>query len=366
MSVATDRPGPAVGVPDGPPAGLGRVVRLPAGISLRLQGRVVGVCGALAAAIFVLLVLAVGTGDYELSPWEVVQTLAGAGPPGADFVVETIRLPRALTAILVGAALGASGAIFQSVTRNPLGSPDIIGFTSGASAGAVAQIVLFDGGSGAVALGALVGGIGTAVVVWLLAFRGGEGVQGYRLILVGIGISFVLVSATHWMMTRARLEEAAAANVWITGSLNGRGWEHVIPVAIALVVVLPLVFLLARELRMLEMGDDAAAALGVPVGWARNALLLLAVALTATATSSTGPVLFVALASPQIARRMTRATGPGVGAAALTGAALLLLSDFAAQRVFPDQQLAVGVVTGAAGGGYLLWLLWNEWRDGRT
>jgi iron complex transport system permease protein len=342
------------------------VVRVPGiGLTLRLQPRVFGVSLVLAAVIFVLLVLAVGTGEYRLTPWEVLQTLAGGGPPGADFVVETIRLPRAVTAILVGAALGAAGAIFQSVTRNPLGSPDIIGFTSGASAGAVAQIVVFDGGSGAVALGALLGGLGTAAVVWLLAFRGGEGIQGYRLILVGIGISFVLVAVTDYLLTRSRIEEASAANVWITGSLNGRGWEHAVPVGIGLAVVLPLVFLLARELRMMEMGDDAAVALGVPVSRARNALRLLAVVLTAVATSSTGPVLFVALAAPQIARRLTRATGPGVGAAAFTGAALLIASDFVAQRVFPDQQLAVGVVTGVAGGGYLIWLLWSEWRGGR-
>jgi iron complex transport system permease protein len=351
----------------GPPPGLGRIVRVPGlGLTLRVQPRVVGVCAALVVALLVLLVLAVATGEYELSPWEVVQTLAGGGPAGADFIVETIRLPRALTAILVGGALGAAGAIFQSVTRNPLGSPDVIGFTSGASAGAVLQIVLFDGGSGAVALGALAGGVGTAAAVWLLAFRGGEGVQGYRLVLIGVGLSFVLVAITNYLLTHARIEEAASANVWITGSLNGRGWQQLVGVGRALAVVLPLVLLLGRDLRRMEMGDDAAVALGVPVAVARNGLLALAVALTAVATSSTGPVLFVALASPQIARRLTRATGPGVGAAALTGAVLLLLSDFAAQRVFPDQQLAVGVVTGVAGGGYLIWLLWNEWRGGRA
>ncbi|MEV4418852.1 iron chelate uptake ABC transporter family permease subunit [Patulibacter sp. NPDC049589] len=365
MSTATEVP--VAHATTGAVAGLGRVVRVPVvGLTLRVQPRVVGVLGVLAVVLLVFLVLAVGTGEYPISPGQVISTLLGGGDQSTSFIVETIRLPRALTAVLVGAALGAAGAIFQSVTRNPLGSPDIIGFTAGASAGAVLQIVVFDGGSGAVALGALAGGIGTAVVVWLLAFRGGEGVQGYRLILVGIGTSFVLVGVTDYLLTRARLEDAAAANVWITGSLNGRGWEHVVPVAVTLAVVLPLVFLAARELRMMEMGDDAAVALGVPVAAARNGLLVLAVALTAVATSSTGPVLFVALAAPQIGRRLTRATGPGVGVAAMTGAVLLIASDFAAQRLFPDQQLPVGVVTGVAGGGYLIWLLWNEWRGGRA
>jgi iron complex transport system permease protein len=342
-------------------------VRVPGvGLTLRLQPRVLGVAGGLVVAILVLLVLAVGTGEYPISPGEVISTLLGGGDAGTSFIVETLRLPRALTGILVGAALGAAGAIFQSITRNPLGSPDVIGFTSGASAGAVLQIVAFGGGALAVAGGALVGGLGAAILVYLLAFRGRDGVQGYRLVLVGIGISFVLGAARDYLMTRTRLEEAATANVWVTGSLNGRGWEHVVPVAVALAVLLPVVAVLGRELRMMELGDDAAVALGVPVRGARTGLLALGVVLTAVATASAGPVLFVALAAPQIARRLTRATGPGVGTAALTGAALLLLSDYAAQRVFPSSPLPVGVVTGVAGGAYLIWLLFNEWKDGRA
>jgi iron complex transport system permease protein len=185
-------------------------------------------------------------------------------------------------------------------------------------------------------------------------------------VLVGIGISFVLVALRDYLMTRSRLEEAAEANVWITGSLNARGWEHVVPVAVALAVLLPIVAVLGRELRMMELGDDAAVALGVPVRGARTGLLALGVVLTAVATASAGPVLFVALAAPQISRRLTRATGPGVGTAALTGAVLLILSDYAAQRVFPSSPLPVGVVTGVAGGVYLIWLLLNEWKDGRA
>jgi iron complex transport system permease protein len=348
------------------PAGLGRIVRLPGGISFRVEPRAVGVAVALIALLVVLLVLAVGTGEYSIPPGDVIATLLGGGDAGTQFVVETLRLPRALTGILVGAALGAGGAIFQSITRNPLGSPDVIGFTAGASAGALTVIVLFSGGAATVALGALGGGVATAVLVYLLAFRGGEGVQGYRLVLVGIGLSFVLFAVRDYLLTHAKLEQATVANVWITGSLNGRGWEHVVPVGLALALLLPLAALLSRELRMMEMGDDAALALGVPVARARGGLLAIGVALTAVATASAGPVLFVALAAPQIGRRLTRATGPGVGSAALTGAVLLIGSDFVAQRVFADSQLPVGVVTGVTGGAYLIWLLYHEWRDGRA
>jgi iron complex transport system permease protein len=322
--------------------------------------RSVAVGGTLAAAVLALLVISVGTGEIAIPPGEVIATLLGGGDRATGFVIETLRLPRALCGLLVGLALGASGAIFQSITRNPLGSPDIIGFVQGASAGAVLEIVVLGGGTFAIAAGATVGGVGTAVVVYLLALRGGA--SGYRLILIGIGISAMLVAVTDYLLTRSTLEEAQAANVWLTGSLNGRGWEHVRPIAAVLVVLAPVVALLTRELRMLELGDDAARALGVGVERARLALVLVAVALTAVATASAGPVVFVALAAPQIARRLTRAGGPGVACAALMGAVLLLGADCAGQRIPGETQLPVGVLTGVLGGVYLSWLLVREWR----
>ncbi|WP_320672704.1 FecCD family ABC transporter permease [Patulibacter defluvii] len=349
----------------GPPAGLGRIVRVPlVGASLRVAPRTVAVCAALAVIALVALVLSIGTGEYPIAPGRVVETLLGGGDQGTQFVIETLRLPRALTALLVGAALGAGGAILQSISRNPLGSPDIVGFTQGASAGAVLQIVVLGGGAAATATASIIGGLAAAIVVYALSYRGG--VAGYRLVLVGIGMAALMAAITDYLITRARLEDAQAAWVWITGSLNGRGWEHVRPVALALVVLLPLVVVLARDLRMMEMGDDAAKALGVKVERSRLLLVLVAVGLTAVATASAGPVIFVGLAAPQIGRRLTRATGPGVGTAALTGAVLLLLADLGGQRIFPSHQLPVGVMTGVLGGAYLIWLLSNEWRSRRA
>jgi iron complex transport system permease protein len=331
-----------------------------AGIPVRVAPRTIGVATALVAALLALLVLSVGTGEFSIPPREVVETLLGGGDRSTRFVIETLRLPRALTGILVGAALGASGAIFQSITRNPLGSPDVVGFVQGASAGAVLEIVVLGGGTFAIAAGAVVGGLGTAILVYVLAYRGG--VQGYRLVLIGIGIAAMLVAVTDYLLTRSTLEEAQAANVWLTGSLNGRGWEHVRPVGATLALLLPAIALLARQLRMLELGDDVARALGVSIERSRLALILVAVLLAAVATASAGPVVFVALAAPQIARRLTRASGPGVGCAALMGAALLLAADFASERVFGPSQLPVGVMTGVGGGLYLIWLLRREWR----
>jgi iron complex transport system permease protein len=324
------------------------------------MARSIGVGAALGAALLALLVFSVGTGEFSIPPKEVVETLLGGGDRSTRFVIETLRLPRALTGILVGAALGAAGAIFQSITRNPLGSPDVVGFVQGASAGAVLEIVVLGGGTFAIAAGAVVGGVATAALVYVLAYRGG--VQGYRLVLIGIGIAAMLVAVTDYLLTRSTLEEAQAANVWLTGSLNGRGWEHVRPVGAALAILLPATALLARQLRMLELGDDVARALGVPIERSRLALVLVAVLLAAVATASAGPVVFVALAAPQIARRLTRASGPGVACAALMGAALLLGADFASERVFGPTRLPVGVMTGVGGGLYLIWLLRREWR----
>jgi iron complex transport system permease protein len=325
-----------------------------------VASRSLGVGLALATALVALVVWSVGTGEIAIPPGEVVATLLGGGDRATSFVIETLRLPRALCGLLIGIALGASGAIFQSITRNPLGSPDIVGFIQGASAAAVLQIVVFGGGTFAIAGGAIVGGFATAVLVYGLSYRGG--VQGYRLVLVGIGIAAMLVAVTDYLLTRSTLEQAQEAQVWLTGTLNGRGWEHVRPIALALVLLAPAVALLARELRMLELGDEAARALGVRVERSRLALVVVAVALCAVATASAGPIVFVALAAPQIARRLTRATGPGVACAGLMGGVLLLGADCASQRLFGDAQLPVGVMTGVLGGVYLIYLLLREWR----
>ena len=328
-------------------------------VSLRFQRRSLLVALALATVVLASAIVAIGTGDYPLSLREVAATLLGGGDPGSAFIVETLRLPRTLTALLVGAALGVSGAIFQGIARNPLGSPDFIGFTTGAATGALVAILVLGAGGAQVALGAIVGLLATAVIVYVLAARGG--VQGYRLVLVGIGIGAMLTSVNFYLITRAHRDDAMEAARWLVGSLNGRGWEDVVPVALALAPLLPLALLLAPRLRMLEMGDDAAKALGVDVERARLLLALAAILLTAVGVAATGPVAFVALTAPQIARRLARTPSPGLATSALMGAAVLVLSDVLAQRLL-SKDLPVGIVTGLLGGCYLAWLLSREWR----
>lgn len=329
--------------------------------SIRLDLRALVVGTVLVLATAALGAVALTTGDFPLPIRDVLASLVGLGDPGTDFVVRELRLPRLLTGILVGAALGVSGAIFQTVTRNPLGSPDFVGLTVGASTGALTAILLFGGGPLQVATGALIGCAATAVLIYLLAFRRG-GTQLVRLILMGIGVAAMLEAFNSFLIVRARLEEAQAAQLWLIGSLGGRGWEHVWPVALALAVLLPLAVHHGRRLTMLTLGDETAALHGVPVERSRLTLLGVGVALAAVATAAAGPVAFIALAAPQLAVRLTRSSGPGLLPAAAMGALLLIASDWVAQRALPDTPLPVGVATGAIGGAYLIWLLASEWR----
>jgi iron complex transport system permease protein len=332
-------------------------------VSLRLDPRAVVVSLVLAAVTLAVGVVVIGSGDFPMTPGEVLSTLLGDGLPAQEFIVRDLRLPRVLTALLVGAALGLSGAVFQSISRNPLGSPDVLGFGQGATVGALVVIVLFQGGSWAVAAGALAGCLVTGVLVYLLAWK--RGVHGYRLVLVGIGTAAMLTAVMQYLLTKANLMDATRAVLWITGTLDGRGWEQVVPLAAVCAVLVPVVLGHGRALRMMEMGDDAAYALGVPVERARVVLILCAVLLMGAATSAAGPIAFVALSAPQLARRLTRSPGPNLVPSALMGAGLLVVADWAAQQAFGERQLPVGVVTGVVGGCYLLWLLVTERKAGR-
>ncbi|MEU6854466.1 iron chelate uptake ABC transporter family permease subunit [Actinacidiphila alni] len=342
----------------------GTVLRTRGGLSLRVDRRAFLVsCLLLLVALAVSVVL-IGTGDYAIAPLDVVRTLAGHGDAGQEFIIHDLRLPRVLVALLVGAALGMAGAAFQTVSRNPLGSPDVIGFGQGSAAGALIVIVVLKGGAYEVAAGAVAGGLLTGVAVYLLAWK--RGVHGYRLVLVGIGASAVLAAVNSYLLVKADFVDAARAVVWIAGSLDGRDWNQVWPLLGACAVLMPLLLSQSRALRISEMGDDAAAALGVRVERTRLIVVLGAVLLTASATAAAGPIAFVALTAPQLARRLTRAPGVSMLSSAFLGAALLVAADLAAQRAFGSGQVPVGVATGVLGGGYLLWLLIAERRAGRV
>ena len=319
--------------------------------------RVVAV--VLAAVIVVLAVVALGTGDYPLSIPEVVSAVFATDGRFETTLVLEWRLPRVLVAIVFGAALALSGAVFQSLTRNPLGSPDIIGFATGSYTGALLVLTLVGGSYLSVAGGAIVGGLLTALVVYLLAYR--RGIQGFRLIIVGIAVTAMLHSVNTWLLLRAQVEVAMAASIWGAGSISLVTWADALPAFVAVGVLALAVAALSGGLRQLELGDDAAKAHGLRVEPTRLALLVVGVALTAVVTASSGPIAFVALAAPQIAARLGRSAGLPLLSSALTGAALLLAADFAAQHLVPTA-VPVGVVTVVLGGLYLIALLIGQAR----
>ncbi|MFT4228603.1 FecCD family ABC transporter permease [Micropruina sp.] len=306
-----------------------------------------------------LAVVALGLGDLQLSPGEVVQALFATDGSFTSTVVRDWRLPRVLGALVFGSALAVSGALFQSLTRNPLGSPDVIGFSAGAYTGALVALTVAGAGVVSASVGALVGALLTAVVVYLLAYR--RGMQGFRLIIVGIAVTAMLHAANLFLLLRAQQEVAMAAAIWGAGSLALLGWPTLIPAIVGLLLCTP-GFMLAPGLRQLELGDDAAAAHGVAVERVRVGLVLFAVALVAIVTASTGPIAFVSLSAPQIARRLARSAGIPLISSAAVGALLMLGADLIAQHLMPVD-VPVGIVTVVLGGVYLLTLLVQEARN---
>ncbi len=329
-------------------------------INLRLSARVLWVNVALLLLATVLALFALCYGTLRISPGQVWQALLGDGPAGFQTVVNQWRAPRVVMALVLGAGLGVSGAIFQSAIRNPLGSPDVVGFNAGAFTGALIVIILLNGSYYQIAGGALLGGIAAAALVYLLAWR--QGIVGFRLIIVGIGIGAVLSALNSWLIISASLESAMSAALWGAGSLNGITWSKGQPALVLVPLTIVATLLLGRRLQLMEMGDDSARALGINAESSRLWLMLGGIILTAVATATAGPIAFIALAAPQIARRMTAANAMPLFSAATTGAVLLLLADVIAQHAFNGIQLPVGAVTVSIGGLYLIWLLIRESR----
>lgn len=317
---------------------------------------------ALAITVIALFFVDVLLGSYTVTIPDFIRILAGEQIPGASFIVMENKLPKAVIAVLVGISFGASGAILQTMLRNPLASPDIIGITAAASACAVFAIVVLGASGRAVSWFALGGACLVAMLIHLLAKRGG--VSGQRLILVGIGVAAMLQAATSYLLTRSDIQTAAGVLVWLNGSLNNSTWERAANLVVALVVLLPILAYLARALGGLELGNDIATGLGVAVERSRLGLLLIGVALAGVATAAAGPVAFIAFLSGPIARRLLRGE-PSLAAAGLVGALIVLGAEFVAANLIRGTALPVGVITGALGAPFLLWLLVTTNRVGR-
>lgn len=327
---------------------------------VRARSLVVG--AVMTAALAATAVLALMTGEYSLSAAEVIDVFRGAGQGLAPTVVLEWRLPRVLAAIVLGAALAVSGALFQTLTRNPLASPDVIGLSSGAFTGMLLTVLLVGSSWLQVTAGSVLGGVAAAALIYVLAFR--DGIQGFRFIVVGIAISAMLASANTWMLLQVELETAMFASAWGAGSLNGVTGGQIVGAGACVGVLLGACAVLAPSLRQLDLGDDAAAALGLRPGRVRSAAVLVGVALVCVATAVVGPVAFIALAAPQVARRVARTPYLPLTLSALVGGWLLLASDFVAQHLLPVT-LPAGVVTVVVGGAFLVWMIVHEMRRWR-
>ncbi|MFB6428188.1 FecCD family ABC transporter permease [Streptomyces microflavus] len=350
---ALTRPAPREAAPASVAAATRRRIR---GASRRRL--VILILAALVVAAFAATLMA---GRTFYSPGDVLRVILGEQVPGASFTVGRLRLPRAALALVAGFSFGLAGVTFQTMLRNPLASPDIIGISSGASAAAAVAIVTLSLGEVQVSVLAIAAGLGVALLVYSLAFRGG--VVGTRLILIGIGISAMLDSITSYVLSQAAEWDLQEAMRWLTGSLNGATWDQTFPALVAAAVLTPLLLGQARNLSAMQLGDDTASALGVRVERTRITVIVAAVGLIAFATAAAGPIAFVAFLSGPIAARIVGAGGSLLVPAGLVGSLLVLVADFTGQFAF-GERYPVGVVTGVLGAPYLIYLIIRTNRAG--
>ncbi|HEU5242371.1 MAG TPA: iron ABC transporter permease [Ornithinibacter sp.] len=317
----------------------------------RRRAVVVGVLLLLLTALVVVRAL---LGDYRVSLPDAIRIIGGETVPGASFVLMESTLPRALMAVLAGAAFGVAGCAFQVMLRNPLASPDVLGITLGASAGAVIAVVVLGVRGTPVTVAALVGAVLAAALI--LSQAGGRGGATGRMVVVGVALAAGLSAVVHWVLVRASIYQAQDALIWLSGSLNTVTWTDILRMLALDALLVPLLLVLAARLPVLGLGDDLAAGLGVRVGRLRVGVTVVVVTLVAAATAVVGPIAFVGFLSGPVARRLVPGR-PAVGVAALVGAVVVLAADYVAAYGIPGTALPVGVVTGALGAPVLLWML---------
>ncbi|WP_036318098.1 FecCD family ABC transporter permease [Microbacterium sp. B24] len=310
---------------------------------------------AVIVAVVLAAAVAISVGDYPITPDRLWATLTGSGTRIEQYVVFQVRAPRAAMALVAGAALGAAGALLQSFLSNPLASPDLLGISGGSGLAAVSAILLLGTTGPLVAVFAFVGGSAVAVVLMLAGRSLRDG--GFRLILAGIGVSFLTSALINLMMVRAKIEQAQVALLWLTGSLASTPWWQVLVVLVVFVALVPALIVTSRWLPLVQLGREAAHGLGVASGPVRVVVVTSAVLLTAVTCAFVGPISFIALCAPAIARALLRHGAVGLGTSAVVGAALLLAADLVAQYALPGMAVPVGIVTGAVGAFFLLWLL---------
>lgn len=331
-------------------------------ISFRVQRRIPVVLFLLTVITLAIFIVSLGYGEYPVSPLNVLKTLLGIATDNPDypFIIHILRLPRALLALLVGIGLAIAGTILQGLTRNPLAAPDVIGINAGASLAAVSLIVLLPAAPlFAIPLAAFAGAAIAAAMIYLLAWN--QGSSPIRLILIGVGIAAIAGAGTSVLMTFGQINSVTQALIWMTGSVYGRSWEHILLLLPWLGIFVPLALLLSRELNVLHLGDDVARGLGSKVEWQRFLLLVTSVALTGASVATAGTIGFVGLMAPHLARQLVGPAYEGLlPTAALLGGLITVLADLLGRALFAPTELPCGVLTAAVGAPYFLYLLYRN------
>jgi iron complex transport system permease protein len=316
---------------------------------------------AVLACILCIAMLMLGSTIYPAK--DVFRALSGEQIKGVSFAVSTIRLPRMLAGLLAGFAFGLAGSTFQTMLRNPLANPNVIGITSGSSAAAVFCITVLHTSGAVVSVASVIAGIATVAAIYLLSRRKPFSIG--RLILVGIGVQAMLDAVISYLLLVGAQQDIPAALRWLSGSLNGAQMDGLPPLAITVGIFAPVIIVLGKHLSLLELGEQAATSLGVNTDRTRIVLILSAVCMIALATATTGPIAFVAFLSGPIAKRMV-----GVGfsfsnviPAGLVGVNLVLAADLVGQFAFAVRY-PVGIMTGILGAPYLIFLLIRMNRKG--
>ncbi|MCT1577781.1 iron chelate uptake ABC transporter family permease subunit [Oceanobacillus kimchii] len=328
---------------------------------IKRRRRCLLVTSLLAITAFVLscTMLMLGNTIYPIS--DVISVLLGEEVQGASFAVGTIRLPRMVAGVFAGFAFGVAGYVFQTMLRNPLANPNVIGITAGSSAAAVFCIIVLQASTTVVSIASIIGGLATVIVIFLLA-RGTSFSIG-RLILVGIGIQAMLNAVISYLLMIGQENDIPTAMRWLNGSLNGAKMEDVYPLIIAVIIFAPIIVALGKRLDMLELGEQTAISLGVNTDKTRVILIITSVLILALATATTGPIAFIAFLSGPIAKRLVGAGFSSIIPAGLVGIILVLASDLVGQFAFAARY-PVGVITGIIGAPYLIYLLIRMNRKG--
>lgn len=309
-----------------------------------------------------LAVIGSMTGDFVIPFGDLVKVLSGTASDLASTVVLEWRLPRIAAAIVVGSALGVAGGLFQTVTHNPLASPDVIGLSNGAFVGMLVALIAAGSSIESRTIGALAGGIVVALLIFVLAR--GLGIGSFRFIVVGVAISSMAAAVGTWLLLQVDVDTALFASAWGAGTLAGVTISGVATAAVLVGILFAVIPLHARALHQLGLGDDIAVVTGVRITVTRITILAVGVVLVCAATTVAGPVAFVALAAPQISRRIAGTPHIPLLTTALFGAVMLSASDLIAQHALPVT-VPVGVVTVVLGGCYLVWFLVREARANR-